>query len=724
MIDLIGQRFGRLIVINRAKDYIQPSGQHKQMWHCKCDCGNECDVRMTDLKSGNTKSCGCLQQEARGQSTFEDLTGKKFGRLKVICRISDHITPSGQRQRMWKCLCDCGKECNVYATQLKRGKDSCGCILEEKKKTREIEKNNLKELKKKIRKEQIEQNKKDRLNRLEKNKIKKKQEYLEKNSLATKFPELLSEWDYSKNSILPTEVKASSSEVVWWICSLNHSYDMRINSRTGNQKCGCPYCSIPAKRILKGFNDLETKYTSIALEWHPSKNGMLKPNDVLCGSGKKVWWLGKCGHEYEQKIVNRVKGASCPYCSHQKLLVGYNDLASTNPEILDEWDYEKNTVLPTQIGVGTHQKIWWKCPFGHSYQSYPSNRCGSSHSGCPICDKENHTSFPEQALYYYIKKIYPDAINSDKTLIGMELDIFIPSLKTAIEYDGARWHKNNVFEIKKNKACKKNGISLIRIREKGLELYDDCICIIRDDTKNNNSLSLAISRTLSLLNKNNDISIDVDRDSSQIYSLYVNNRKEQSLKNVFPEIAKEWHPSKNGELKSDMVAPMTDKKVWWLGKCGHEWQMSVQDRTNQNCGCPICSSKRIISGINDLLSKYPKVCEEWFYDKNNSIGLYPNSVAPHSDKKAWWKCKSCGNVWQAKIDHRTRLGVGCPKCGRKKVEQSRYKAVKCIETGIVYKSIIDAEKNTGINRICISQCCKNKQKTAGKLHWKYEKDDK
>ena len=97
--------------------------------------------------------------------------------------------------------------------------------------------------------------------------------------------------------------------------------------------------------------------------------------------------------------------------------------------------------MPYELGIGKNEKIWWMCPFGHSYQAYPSNRCGSQHSGCPVCDKENHTSFPEQALLYYIKKYFPDTINSDRNEIGMELDIFIPSVNVAIEYDGVMWHK-------------------------------------------------------------------------------------------------------------------------------------------------------------------------------------------------------------------------------------------------------------------------------------------
>ena len=83
----------------------------------------------------------------------------------------------------------------------------------------------------------------------------------------------------------------------------------------------------------------------------------------------------------------------------------------------------------------SHYKAWWKYPFGHSYQAWLSNRCGKTCSGCPICDKENHTSFPEQALFFYVKKVFPDAVNSDKTAIGMELDIYIPSRKTDYKRD-------------------------------------------------------------------------------------------------------------------------------------------------------------------------------------------------------------------------------------------------------------------------------------------------
>ena len=537
------------------------------------------------------------------------------------------------------------------------------------------------------------------------------------NDLATAYPQLAEEWDYEKNIVLPSEVSKASSKRVWWKCKNGHSYEMTVGNRTKNNGNGCPYCSVPAKKVLKGYNDLQTKYPDLAKEWHPVKNGKLTPDNVLCGTEKMVWWICKNGHEYEQRIVSRVKGGNCPYCSHQKLLTGYNDFSTEHPELLCEWDNENNSIKPTAIMSNSHYKAWWKCPFGHSYQSWMSSRCGPMHSGCPHCDKENHTSFPEQALYYYIKQCFPDSINSEKNVIGMELDIYIPTVKTAIEYDGRNWHKNNKSELKKNEICHQKNIRLIRIREEGLTFYDDCLCLERKNVRSDNSLSEVIRKLMDILHCATDV--DVVRDSAMIYSFYISTRKAHSLETKYPDLVKEWHPTKNGSLTPEMVSPMTNKLVWWIGQCGHEWQMSISDRTGQNCGCPICSGKRIISGINDLLSGYPMLCEEWDFERNAKAGIYPNKVAPHSDKKAWWKCSVCGYEWLSKIDGRTRMKAGCPQCGKRLISESKYKPVRCIETGNEYTSLQDAEEKTGISRHCISNCCKGKQKTAGKHRWEY-----
>ena len=96
-------------------------------------------------------------------------------------------------------------------------------------------------------------------------------------------------------------------------------------------------------------------------EWS-QRNLPLTPDSVTHGSNKIVWWNGKCGHEWRASIKNRViSGSGCPYCSHNAILEGYNDLASQKPELAAEWSDKNDPLLPTQVTVFANRKVWWKC---------------------------------------------------------------------------------------------------------------------------------------------------------------------------------------------------------------------------------------------------------------------------------------------------------------------------------------------------------------------------
>lgn len=117
-LDLTNKKFGKLTALYCIENTSPP------LWHCKCDCGNELEVVSTALTQGNTTSCGCKRKDLR-----KDLTNQKFGKLTVIERVENYISPSGQEQVQYKCKCDCGNEIIVMATSLKQGlTQSCGCI--------------------------------------------------------------------------------------------------------------------------------------------------------------------------------------------------------------------------------------------------------------------------------------------------------------------------------------------------------------------------------------------------------------------------------------------------------------------------------------------------------------------------------------------------------------------------------------------------------------------
>ena len=131
-LDLTGQRFGRLIVIERAESRITPSGYTYTMWKCKCDCGNITTVARSSLISGCTKSCGCLLNEISNKEKYEDLTGQHFGRLTVLEKADNYITPKGKKRARWLCQCECGNSTIVLASCLKNGSiQSCGCLHKE-----------------------------------------------------------------------------------------------------------------------------------------------------------------------------------------------------------------------------------------------------------------------------------------------------------------------------------------------------------------------------------------------------------------------------------------------------------------------------------------------------------------------------------------------------------------------------------------------------------------
>ena len=190
--------------------------------------------------------------------------------------------------------------------------------------------------------------------------------------LQTVNPSLAKEWNHKRNNgLTPADVLPNSDKKVWWICEKGHEWQTQIKTRTKGY--GCPYCS--ERLAVKGVNDLKTLNPTLAQEWNYEKNGNLRPENMRPNSGKKIWWKCAQGHEWQQTVDTRSNGVGCPYCSNHKLLKGYNDLATTNPALAAEWNYEKNSNLtPEDLIAGSEQKVWWKCSQGHEWQATIVNR--------------------------------------------------------------------------------------------------------------------------------------------------------------------------------------------------------------------------------------------------------------------------------------------------------------------------------------------------------------
>lgn len=403
-------------------------------------------------------------------------------------------------------------------------------------------------------------------------------------SLAEARPDLAKEWNYEKNGDLkPEDVSCGCNKKVWWKLPYDvpddypvehlrgkhfeFEWEASINNRT--RGAGCPYFY---GRVWKGFNDLQTVNPELARQWHPTKNGNLTPTQIAAKSNKKVWWLfpyddpntGKhFEFEWQAIISSRNAGLGCPFISGKAVWEGFNDLQTVNSELARQWHpTKKGDLKPTQVTANSSKMAWWILSYDVP-NDYPIDHLRGGHFDfeweAGIGDRNNGTNCPY--------------------LIGQ-----------------AVWTGFN------------------------------------------------------------------------------------DLVTVNPELARQWHPTKNGDLKPTQVTANSNKMAWWTlsydvpldypvkhlrGKhFDFEWQAKVHDR-NKGYGCPYLNGRAVWEGFNDLQTVNQELAAQWHPTKNGN--LKPTQVPTGSGRKIWWllpyddpKIEKCFNLeWLATINHRNN-GSGCP----------------------------------------------------------------
>jgi very-short-patch-repair endonuclease len=378
-------------------------------------------------------------------------------------------------------------------------------------------------------------------------------------------PDVANQWHPTKNGDLKAEhfTKGSGKEV-WWLCDKTncnekclHEYESIIGNRT--KGVGCPYCCLPCKKICI-HNSIENTHTEIAKQWHPTKNLGLKAEQFSYGSTKKIWWLcdktncsENCNHDYEASIDSRtMKNTGCPFCSKRVVCI-HNSIKYTHPEIAKQWHPTKNLGLKAeQFSYGSTKNIWW------------------------LCDK------------------------------------------TCKEGCAHEW-KTKICDRTKGKGC------------------PHCSC--------NNIQACCIH---------------------------------ESIKGTHFEIAKQWHPTKNGDLKPEHYRKGSNVVVWWLCDktckegCLHEWEAGINNRVN-GTSCPYCSSPVKQHCIHNSIDyTHPEIAKQWHQTKNGES--IAKNYTSGSGIKVWWICNFNKNhIWKTAISHRIN-NTGCPYCINK-TEQKLYDAL-------------------------------------------------
>ncbi len=422
------------------------------------------------------------------------------------------------------------------------------------------------------------------------------------------YPEIVKEWHPTKNDgVNVKDILANTTRSYWWQCSVNpkHEWRTRVNTRT-RYGSGCPYCD--GKKVLPE-ESFAALYPDIAAEFHHTKNNDIDPYRLAPGSNKKVWW--KCSHnpkhEWRTSIVSRTtNGTGCRQCLRLS-----NSLAKAFPKIAKEWHPTKNAGLtPSDVPGKTRTKVWWQCSVNPSHEWEMSIEARTTAWGsCPHCRK----------------------LQGHKKL---------PTIREFSEKLTAEWHPT------KNGKFTPDNVSV----GSGKKIWWIC-------SKDHTHVWPAQVRNRAQKNQGCPFCTNIAVDESN------------SLATLFPEIAKEWHPTKNGTLTPDMVSRGSAKRIWWqcLKNPDHVWDASVDSRTHNQSGCPYCSGF-FPNETNSLQAKAPEIAKEWHPTKNGE--LTPETVKAGSGKKAWWQCpQNPEHEWLATINNRVQKRSGCPYCNREKASQ-------------------------------------------------------
>ena len=428
------------------------------------------------------------------------------------------------------------------------------------------------------------------------------------NDLASQRPDLAAQWHPTKNNgVTPADIPLGSHHMAWWVCEKGHEWKAIVKSRAIGGT-GCPVC---ANRVLvPGENDLVTTHPDLARQWHPSRNGALTPQAVTAGAQRKVWWLCGKGHAWQASIASRAAaGVGCPVCAGRLAIPGVNDFASARPELAAEWHPTKNGALtPEMVTPLSNKKVWWRCPKGHAYQAVVGTRTMRK-TGCPYCAN---------------KKVLPgfnDLATTHPELAG-------------------EWHPE------------KNSRKATEVTA-GSHAKAWWLC-----PRGHTYEAVISSRTL-------------QHTGCPVCANRVILPEENSLAALFPMIAAEWHPKKNGKRRPETLSAGTDLRVWWRCSKGHEWTAKISDRTQKNSGCPYCMNRRVLAGFNDLATTHPKIAAQWHPALNGK--LTPEMFTYGSAQRVWWLCEE-GHVWKAPISRRAGVQKsGCPVCsGRVSIAKRRY----------------------------------------------------
>jgi len=549
------------------------------------------------------------------------------------------------------------------------------------------------------------------------------------NDFQTLYPNLVKEWDLTRNKISPNSISSKSHYRAWWKCKKGHKWQAVVSSRTSGT--GCPYCS--GRLAIPGENDLKTLNPELCKEWNTVRNIAVDPDHIKPNSDMCVWWIcNTCGFEWTAKVKDRNKGSGCPNCNKsnrssipEKALFYYlHQVDSTvisgyKPDWIGRHGAEIDIFIPAlKVGIEYDGSHWHKDTHKDITKVTKAKENGIRlirvrEPGCPSIDLEDviYTDEPKSDLLF-VEKMVSSVIsylnnNCNGSFSSPDINI-LRDTSTIMELTAVN---------QKEKSLEYSYPSIARewnYRKNG-KLTPDMVL-----SNSNRKVWWICSKCGFewVASVNNRIRRGCPACSGKAVFVGVND-----FATLYPEIAQEWDNEKNGDLKPSMITIGHDHKVWWkCSSCGYSWETQTYHRIKGR-NCPACAGKEIWIGHNDFATLYPQLLPEWDYE--NNININPQHIFPGTNMRVWWKCSKCGHHWQTSVGNRTGRKSGCPKCAQQITGAKNSRAVRQYTTEGTfineYPSISAAMAETGAPSI--GQCCKHFIRSSGGFVWKYADEE-
>lgn len=457
-------------------------------------------------------------------------------------------------------------------------------------------------------------------------------------SLFDKAPFLEKEWLSEKNNnISIKDITPNSNKKYYWKCS-TCNYEWQASASTRLKGHGCPVCS---GLIATKSNNLAAVAPDLAKEWHPTKNGNLKPEDVKPYSDKKVWWICNRGHEWQASVSNRFQGRNCKKCS--------SELRTSFPEQCFLYYLSKYFKVDSRIKINDWEIDIYLCDYSIAIE-YDGI---AYHNRLNLKNREIRKNDALKKAGIFLIRIKEDykMQKIDNDVIYFKVDHKYSNLESALQllfkllskYIRIDFHDVN-FNINRDRHEIYNNYISYEKKNNFENKFPDLVKFWNYEKNNNLKPSMFSYMSNKIIwwkcpickGEWEESIINVSKGNR---CPYCSNHRVlkgfNDFETLYPELAKEWNYKKNLELRPYNCTSGSNKKVWWRCSNNHEWRATIARRV-KNPECPYCSGKhKIIPLKKEQWMKKYSYAKKYFIE-NGSLDIPANYITKDGIKLGSW----------------------------------------------------------------------------------------